>query len=60
MAKNKFQQLQDAVNAAQTDAAAFYGSKNKAAGTRLRGALQEIRGLAKEGRDEVTDIKSKM
>jgi hypothetical protein len=33
--------------------------KNKAAGTRLRKAFQDIKVLAQEGRNEVTELKNK-
>lgn len=55
----KFQKLKELVGSAEKDAQAFYDKNNKAAGTRLRGALQELKGLAQEIRNEVTEIKNK-
>ncbi|HEY5326302.1 MAG TPA: histone H1 [Mucilaginibacter sp.] len=54
-----FQQLKDLVAATEADAQAFYEKGNKAAGTRLRKAYQEIKVLAQQGRTEVTDLKNK-
>ncbi|MBC7845584.1 MAG: histone H1 [Flavobacterium sp.] len=42
---------------AQTEGAKF-AAGNKAAGTRLRKALQEIKNLAHEMRKEVSDVKN--
>lgn len=53
-----FTKLKELVDATETDATAFYEKGNKAAGTRLRKALQEIKVLAQEGRNEVTAKKS--
>jgi len=36
-----------------------YASQNKAAGTRLRKAFQDIKVLSQEGRSEVTELKNK-
>jgi len=54
-----FQKLKDLVAATETDAHAFHNKGNKAAGTRLRKAYQEIKVLAQQGRTEVTEIKNK-
>jgi len=53
-----FKKLKELVTATEADATAFYEKGNKAAGTRLRKALQEIKVLAQEGRNEVTAKKS--
>lgn len=53
-----FTKLKELVAATEADATAFYEKGNKAAGTRLRKALQEIKVLAQEGRNEVTAKKS--
>lgn len=54
-----FTKLKELVAATEADATAFYEKGNKAAGTRLRKALQEIKVLAQEGRNEVTAKKAK-
>jgi hypothetical protein len=54
-----FDQLKELVAATEADATAFYAKGNKAAGTRLRKALQDIKNLAQAGRNEVTDLKNK-
>lgn len=53
-----FKKIKELVTATEADATAFYEKGNKAAGTRLRKALQEIKVLAQEGRNEVTAKKS--
>lgn len=54
----KFSQLEELVAAAKKDAEAFYGRNNKAAGTRLRNALQQIKAAATDIRKEVTEKKN--
>ena len=54
-----FQKLKDLLAATEADAAAFHEKGNKAAGTRLRKAYQEIKTLAQAGRAEVTELKNK-
>jgi hypothetical protein len=54
-----FQKLKDLVASAEVDAVAFHERGNKAAGTRLRKAYQEIKVLAQAGRAEVTELKNK-
>jgi hypothetical protein len=53
-----FEKLKELVAATEADATAFYEKGNKAAGTRLRKAYQEIKVLAQEGRAEVTELKN--
>lgn len=53
-----FDKLKELVAATEADATAFYEKGNKAAGTRLRKALQEIKVLAQAGRTEVTEKKN--
>lgn len=43
------------VESAEKDADAFYNKANKAAGTRLRGAMQQLKVLASDIRKEVTE-----
>jgi len=54
-----FKKLKELVAAAEADATAFYEKGNKAAGTRLRKAFQEIKSTAQAGRAEVTELKGK-
>lgn len=55
----KFQELKDLVTTIEKDATSFYEKGNKAAGTRLRNGLQQIKGVATDIRKEVTDLKAK-
>jgi predicted transcriptional regulator len=54
-----FEKIKELVAATEADANAFYVKGNKAAGTRLRKAYQEIKNLAQAGRNEVTELKNK-
>lgn len=54
-----FQKLKDLIAATEVEAIAFHEKGNKAAGTRLRKAYQEIKALAQAGRAEVTELKNK-
>lgn len=54
----KFKALQELVNAAEKDAATFYEKGNKAAGTRLRNALQQLKVAATDIRKDVTEKKN--
>lgn len=54
----KFEEIKSLVASLEVDAGKFYGSKNAAAGTRLRKGLQQIKVVAQEIRNEVTNIKS--
>lgn len=55
----KFSKVKELIASAEVDAEKFYSNGNGAAGTRLRKALQEIKGLAQEIRNEVTELKNK-
>lgn len=55
---SKFAKLKEVVASVETDAEKFYNSGNNAAGTRVRKALQEIKGLAQEIRAEITEKKN--
>jgi len=55
----KFEELKDLVASAESDAKSFYDKGNKAAGTRLRNALQQIKVAATDIRKEVTELKRK-
>lgn len=54
----KLQELKTLVETAEKEGAAFYEKGNKAAGTRLRNALQQIKVLATDLRKDVTDKKN--
>jgi len=53
----KFKELKDLIGSIEKDAASFYGKGNKAAGTRLRIALQKTKVLAQDIRADVTEKK---
>ena len=53
-----FEKIKELVASAEADVNKFDEKGNKAAGTRLRKALQEIKVLAQEGRNEVTAKKN--
>lgn len=55
----KFNQIKELVASIEADAEKFYNGGNSAAGTRVRKALQEIKGLASDARKEITEIKNK-
>lgn len=55
----KFNELKELLASAEQDAVAFYEKGNKAAGTRLRNALQQTKNLAQDIRNNVTEIKNK-
>lgn len=55
---SKFAKLKEVVASVETDVEKFYNGGNAAAGTRVRKALQEIKGLAQEIRNEVTEKKN--
>jgi hypothetical protein len=54
----KFSKLKELVASVEADADKFYNSGNGAAGTRVRKAMQDLKGLAQEIRTEVTDKKN--
>lgn len=56
---SKFAKLQELIASTEADAKKFYENGNGAAGTRVRKALQEVKTLAQEIRNEVTEIKNK-
>jgi len=56
----KFNSLKDLIAQTESDAASFYEKGNKAAGTRLRNAMQQLKVLAVEIRKEVTDKKNEV
>jgi len=55
----KFSKIKEVIAAAEADFTAFFEKGNKAAGTRVRNAMQELKTLAQEVRQEVTEQKNK-
>lgn len=54
----KFAKVKEVVAAIETDVEKFYNAGNAAAGTRVRKAMQELKGLAQEIRTEITEKKN--
>jgi hypothetical protein len=54
----RFAELQALVASMQADFEKFYNAGNKAAGTRVRNAMQELKAFAQLVRNEVTSIKN--
>ena len=50
---DRYQQLQDKLDEVKDDFEKFYDKENKAAGTRIRKAMQDLKNLAQEIRVEV-------
>jgi flagellar biosynthesis/type III secretory pathway protein FliH len=55
---NRYEQLKALVAGAEQDFQKFYGEGNKAAGTRVRAAMQELKNFAQTVRTEVQSIKN--
>ena len=55
---DRYQQLQDLLDSVKDDFDKFYDKDNKAAGTRVRKAMQELKNLAQEIRVEVQEKKN--
>jgi flagellar biosynthesis/type III secretory pathway protein FliH len=53
-----YNRLQDFVNGLERDFQQFYDKGNKAAGTRVRKAMQELKKMAQDIRTEVQERKS--
>jgi len=53
----KYNELLNLVEQVKNDAEKFFNKGNKAAGTRLRKSMQEIKRLAQEVRLQVSEIK---
>lgn len=56
---DKFNQLKELLASIEADADKFYNKGSKAAGTRVRGGMQQVKALAQEIRNEVTALKNK-
>jgi len=55
---DRYEQLYTTLMSVQEDFRKFYQQNNKAAGTRIRKGMLELRKLSQEVRQEVQDIKS--
>jgi len=55
---SRFTELKDFVESTQEDFEKFYEKSNKAAGTRIRKAMQELKRMAQDIRVEVQDKKN--
>jgi hypothetical protein len=55
----KYEELKAILFDLENDFIKFYDKNNKAAGTRVRKGMQDLRTLAKTVRTEVSDIKNK-
>ncbi len=55
---SRYEELKRMVAAMEADFVAFYGKGNKAAGTRVRAAMQELKTFAQTVRTEVQSIKN--
>ena len=58
MSTKRFEELKSFVEEQERDFNQFYEKGNKAAGTRVRKAMQEIKRMAQDIRVEVQDIKN--
>lgn len=56
---SRYNELVQLVAGMKADFEKFYNDGNKAAGTRVRNAMQELKALAQTVRNEVTEIKNK-
>jgi hypothetical protein len=57
---NKFNELKEIVDSLVPDVEKFYSKGNKAAGVRIRKAMQDIKILAQEVRLNVQDTKNNL
>ncbi len=55
---DKFTKMKDLFASVEVDASKFYNSGNSAAGTRVRKGMQDLKNLAQEIRNEVTEKKN--
>lgn len=55
---NRFAEVRDLVMSLEGDFAKFYDKNNKAAGTRVRKGMQDLKNLAQEVRMEVQNMKN--
>ena len=57
---SKFNELKDFVDELEADFEKFYSKANKAAGTRVRKAMQDLKRMAQDIRSDVQDRKNSM
>lgn len=57
---SKYSELKDFVDTLEDDFTKFYDKGNKAAGTRVRKAMQELKQMAQDIRVDVQDKKKEM
>ncbi|WP_215224927.1 histone H1 [Echinicola shivajiensis] len=55
---SRFSEAKELVEALEADFAKFYEQGNKAAGTRIRKGMQDLKNLAQDVRNEVSAIKN--
>ncbi|PWK29367.1 histone H1-like protein Hc1 [Arcicella aurantiaca] len=55
---NRFAEVRDLILSLEGDFEKFYDKGNQAAGTRVRGGMQQLKTLAQEIRTQVQDIKN--
>jgi hypothetical protein len=55
---NRFAEVKDLIMSLEGDFDKFYDKGNQAAGTRVRGGMQQLKTLAQEIRTQVQDIKN--
>jgi hypothetical protein len=55
---DKFSKMKELFASVEVDANKFYNSGNSAAGTRVRKGMQDLKNLAQEIRNEVTEKKN--
>ena len=55
---NRYEQLQQLVAAMASDFEKFYRDGNKAAGTRVRNSMQELKAFAQSVREEVLSMRN--
>jgi hypothetical protein len=55
----KFNKLKELLASVEADADKFYNKNSKAAGTRVRKAMMDVKNIAQEIRNEVTELKNK-
>lgn len=55
---NRIEEFRTIVESMEADFAKFYDKENSSAGTRVRKALQDLAGLCKDVRKEVTELKT--
>ena len=55
---DKYSELYDLVTSLKDDFDKFYDKKNKAAGTRVRKGMQDLKNIAQDIRKEVQDAKN--